>query len=97
MEFVFFYLSLSLLFFGGWYIGRRMLDVRDTDAYRLGQREGGDRRFNEGYADGFHAGSTDGFESGYEQGEIYGRSQQEAETLREVGAIEIPYTTDAEN
>lgn len=93
MMFVFFYVAISTAALTGFAIGRCMTDVHDSAAYKLGHREGGDRRFNEGYADGFGAGQH----SGFEEGEQIGRELQEAETRFEVGAVAIPYTTDAEN
>lgn len=86
MEFLFFYLSLSLVFSIGWLIGRRMMDIRDTDTYRLG--------YDAGHDDGRDDGYDEGREDGAAAGERLGRELQEAETLRELGAIEVPYTTD---
>lgn len=93
LPFVFFYLALSLVFFIGWFIGRRMMDIRDTDTYRLGHHEGGLALETDSYSDGYR----DGYRDGADDGEHLGRVSQEAETLREVGAIEVPYTTGVEN
>lgn len=91
--FVFFYLSLTLVFFGGWFIGRRMVDIHDTDAYRLGRTAGHDDGYDKGYDEGYDEGREDGAAAG----ERLGRELQKAETLREVGAVEVPYTTGEEN
>lgn len=93
LPFVFFYLSLSLEFFIGWFIGRRMMDIKDTDTYRLGYNAGHTQGRDAGYDDGYDEGREDGAAAG----EALGRELQEAETLREVGAIEVPYTTGVEN
>lgn len=93
MQFVLFYIGAGLFLLLGFYVGRRMQPLEDTDAYRFGYMAGRSDSYDAGLADGYQ----DGVAVGFKEGEQFGRERQEAETLREVGAVEVPFTTDAEN